>query len=71
MPICFGVKENNQGENKLYVIVGQNKIDLKVIKLPASKMKQSDSDTRSTISISENFKNVNVSLRGIKYIKTN
>ena len=59
VPIRFGIKENNQSENKLYVMVGQNKIDLRVLKLPAQINERNNSRLKSTISIPEIFKNVN------------
>ena len=69
VPIRFGIKENNQSENKLYVMLGQNKIDLRVLKLPAQINERNNSRLRSIISISEIFKNVNSNDRNfLKYI---
>ncbi len=62
VPIRFGIKENTQGKNKLYIVVEQNKIDLKVLKSPVLEKGYDNSRLRSTISISEIFKNVNWAL---------
>lgn len=60
IPVRFGLKHGRGGENTLYVIIDQNKIEAEVVKLaPPQKMSSSNPLSASVVSVSQIIPYVN------------